>query len=167
MTSAKQGFFRQDMENNHHKIKMTSLHQNFKLWSLKNTIKIIIRQETDWKKLFAKQIFTFYKELLKLNKNKSMWEISTLYKRRETCEKCLTLAPRRELKVKTAVRCHCTASGGSNPEILFFQPRCVAHGALLPQPGIEPGPSAMEGQSPNYWTTRSGNSLRQRNVDKT
>lgn len=31
----------------------------------------MIRQETDWEKLFAKQIFTFYKEFLKLNKNKS------------------------------------------------------------------------------------------------
>ena len=69
--------------------------------------------------------------------------------------------------MKTAMRCHCTASGGSNPEILFFWPRYAAHGALLPQPGIEPGPSAMEGQSPSYWTSRSGNSLRQRNINKT
>ena len=69
--------------------------------------------------------------------------------------------------MKTAMRCHCTASGGSNPEIFFFPPSCAAHGALLPQAGIEPVPSAMEGQSPNYWTTRSGNSLRQRNIYKT
>ena len=24
---------------------------------------------------------------------------------------------------------------------------------LVPQPGIEPGPTAGEAQSPNYWTT--------------
>ena len=31
---------------------------------------------------------------------------------------------------------------------------CVAYGILVPQPGIEPAPPALEGQSLNHWTTR-------------
>ena len=30
----------------------------------------------------------------------------------------------------------------------------MACGILVPQPGIEPMPSAMETQSPNHWTAR-------------
>ena len=37
--------------------------------------------------------------------------------------------------------------------IFFFWPPRVACGILVSRPGIEPGPPAMEGQSPNYWTT--------------
>ena len=29
-----------------------------------------------------------------------------------------------------------------------------ALGILVPQPGIEPGPTAVEAQSPNYWLTQ-------------
>ena len=36
----------------------------------------------------------------------------------------------------------------------FFGPCCTACGILVPRPGIEPGPSAVRAQSPNYWTTR-------------
>ena len=30
----------------------------------------------------------------------------------------------------------------------------LACGILVPQPGIEPGPTAVEARSPNHWTTR-------------
>ena len=73
----------------------------------------------------------------------------------------------RGLKMKAATRCHCVPRSGSEPKILSFWLCYAAYGALLPQQGIEPGPSAKEAQSPNYWTTRSDNSLRQRNIDKT
>ena len=36
----------------------------------------------------------------------------------------------------------------------FFWPCGMACGILVPQPGNEPGPAAMEAQSPNHWTTR-------------
>ena len=35
----------------------------------------------------------------------------------------------------------------------FFRPFCTAHGILVPQPGIEPAPPAVEVQSLNHWTT--------------
>ena len=35
---------------------------------------------------------------------------------------------------------------------LFFWPHCVVHGILVPRPGIEPMPPAVEAQSPNQWT---------------
>ena len=41
-----------------------------------------------------------------------------------------------------------------NDFFFFFWPRHVACGILVPQPGIEPGPSALKVQSPNHWTTR-------------
>ena len=37
---------------------------------------------------------------------------------------------------------------------VFFWLRCTACGILDPQPGIEPGPSALKAQSPNYRTAR-------------
>ena len=37
---------------------------------------------------------------------------------------------------------------------LFFWPRCTAYGILVPQPGIEPVPPAVEAWSLNHWTTR-------------
>ena len=37
---------------------------------------------------------------------------------------------------------------------LFFQPGHAACGVLVPQPGIEPAPPALEAQSFNHWTTR-------------
>ena len=44
------------------------------------------------------------------------------------------------------------------PMILFFSflfwPRCKACGILVPQPGIEPVPPAMEAPRPNHWTAR-------------
>ena len=33
----------------------------------------------------------------------------------------------------------------------FFLPQC---GTLVPQPGIEPTPSAVKARSPNHWTIR-------------
>ena len=36
----------------------------------------------------------------------------------------------------------------------FFWPHRVACGILVPQPGIEPGPSAVKARSPNHWTAR-------------
>ena len=36
----------------------------------------------------------------------------------------------------------------------FFWPCRTACGILVPQPGIEPVPPAVEAQSPDYWTTR-------------
>ena len=36
----------------------------------------------------------------------------------------------------------------------FFWPHCVACGILVPQPGIEPVPSAVKVLSPNHWTSR-------------
>ena len=36
----------------------------------------------------------------------------------------------------------------------FFWPHRVACGILVPQPGIEPMPPAVEGQGPNHWTAR-------------
>ena len=37
---------------------------------------------------------------------------------------------------------------------LFFWPRCVAYGSLVPQSGVEPGPSAVRAWSVNHWTDR-------------
>ena len=37
---------------------------------------------------------------------------------------------------------------------LFLWLHCVAWGILVPQPEIEPGPSAVRLQSPSHWTTR-------------
>ena len=37
---------------------------------------------------------------------------------------------------------------------IFFLATLVACGILLPQPGIESGPSAVKAWSPNHWTTR-------------
>ena len=34
-----------------------------------------------------------------------------------------------------------------------FLLHCTACGILVPQPGMEPTPPALEGQSLNYWTT--------------
>ena len=36
----------------------------------------------------------------------------------------------------------------------FLWPRCMARGILVPQPGIEPAPLAVEVWSLNHWTTR-------------
>ena len=36
----------------------------------------------------------------------------------------------------------------------LFWPHCAACGILVPQPGIEPVPPAVEGWSPNLWTAR-------------
>ena len=36
----------------------------------------------------------------------------------------------------------------------FFWPRCTACGILIPWPGIEPRPPAVEARSPNHWTAR-------------
>ena len=36
----------------------------------------------------------------------------------------------------------------------FFWSRCTACGILVPQPGIELMPPAMEAWSPNHWTTK-------------
>ena len=35
----------------------------------------------------------------------------------------------------------------------------MAFGVLVPQPGIEPLPPAVEVQSPNHWTTREFSSI--------
>ena len=37
---------------------------------------------------------------------------------------------------------------------IYIRPRRAACGILVPQPGIEPVPPAMEARSPNHWTTR-------------
>ena len=42
----------------------------------------------------------------------------------------------------------------SSFSLFFFGPRRMACGILVPQPGIEPGPSAVKAWSPNHWTTR-------------
>ena len=42
----------------------------------------------------------------------------------------------------------CTLSSGS----LFLNPHGL--GILVPQPEMEPMPSAVKAQSPNHWTTR-------------
>ena len=36
----------------------------------------------------------------------------------------------------------------------FFWPHHTACGILVPRPGIEPVPLAVEAQSPNHWTAR-------------
>ena len=36
----------------------------------------------------------------------------------------------------------------------FFWLYCTAYGILVPQPGIKPGPPAVEVPSPNHWTAR-------------
>ena len=36
----------------------------------------------------------------------------------------------------------------------MFWPHCAACGILVPQPGIEPVPPAVEAWSPNHWTAR-------------
>ena len=36
----------------------------------------------------------------------------------------------------------------------FFWPHLEAYGILVPQPGIELGPSAVKAPSPNHWTIR-------------
>ena len=38
--------------------------------------------------------------------------------------------------------------------LFIFWPCHASCGILVPQPGIEPGPSAMKVQSPNRWTAR-------------
>ena len=38
--------------------------------------------------------------------------------------------------------------------IFFFWPRHVACRILVPQPGIEPRPTAIKVLSPNHWTAR-------------
>ena len=38
--------------------------------------------------------------------------------------------------------------------VCLFRPCCVACGILVPQPGMEPVPPAVEGWSPNLWTAR-------------
>ena len=38
--------------------------------------------------------------------------------------------------------------------LYFFWPNYAACGILVPQPGIEPRPSAVKAQSPNHWTAR-------------
>ena len=38
--------------------------------------------------------------------------------------------------------------------VFVFLPCCMACGILVPQPGIEPGPTAVKAPSPNHWTTR-------------
>ena len=38
--------------------------------------------------------------------------------------------------------------------IIFFWPRLVAYGILVPRPGIKPVPPALEAQSLNHWATR-------------
>ena len=35
-----------------------------------------------------------------------------------------------------------------------FWPHSAAFGILVPGPGIEPEPAAMEARSPNHWTSR-------------
>ena len=36
----------------------------------------------------------------------------------------------------------------------FFWPCCAACGILVPQPGMEPAPSAVKSRGPNHWTAR-------------
>ena len=36
---------------------------------------------------------------------------------------------------------------------MFFQPHHAACGILVPQPGIEPGPSTVKARDPNHWTS--------------
>ena len=44
---------------------------------------------------------------------------------------------------------------GSYKKILiFFWPCPTACGILVPQPGIEPMPPAVEAQCPNHWTVK-------------
>ena len=38
--------------------------------------------------------------------------------------------------------------------VFFFWPCCTAYGILIPRPGIEPMPPALEAWSLNHWTTR-------------
>ena len=38
--------------------------------------------------------------------------------------------------------------------LFFFLPHCTACRILVPRPGIEPVPSAVEAWSLNHWTTR-------------
>ena len=38
--------------------------------------------------------------------------------------------------------------------LLLFWPHCVACGILVPWPGIEPVPPALEAWSPSHWTAR-------------
>ena len=38
--------------------------------------------------------------------------------------------------------------------VVCFWPCRVAYGILVPRPGIEPSPPAVEAQSPNHWTAR-------------
>ena len=44
--------------------------------------------------------------------------------------------------------------GGYILFFFFFWPRCVSCGILVPRPGIEPLPLALEAWSLNRWTTR-------------
>ena len=59
--------------------------------------------------------------------------------------------------------CPCVPLCPSIPDVLCvpipFLPRCVASGILVPQPGIEPRPSAVKAWSPNHWTAREFASL--------
>ena len=45
-------------------------------------------------------------------------------------------------------------SGDVGFVLFFFWPQHVACRILVPQPGIEPMPPAMEAWSPNHWTAR-------------
>ena len=45
----------------------------------------------------------------------------------------------------------------------FFWPRCTACRILVPRPGIEPGPPAVEAPSPNHWTAREFPLLSEKN----
>ena len=38
--------------------------------------------------------------------------------------------------------------------LLLFWPSHAAYGILVPQPGIEPGPSAVRAWSPNHWNSQ-------------
>ena len=38
--------------------------------------------------------------------------------------------------------------------LFYFWSHCMAWGILVPRPGIEPMPPAVEVQSPNHWTAR-------------
>ena len=44
--------------------------------------------------------------------------------------------------------------GKQTPLFVFCFFGCVAGGILIPQPGMEPRPSAVKARSPNHWTTR-------------
>ena len=53
---------------------------------------------------------------------------------------------------------HSMGQLGSSPDLEMglehVQPSFVACGILVPQPGVEPGPLAVEAQSTNHWIAR-------------